>query len=75
MNKINKDTDMEGECVAEGVGSSLGRIDTMIYEYNNSRRENDRILLLKVRRTSKLSSKERLSHSSSLSTGVKKNNR
>ena len=59
MNKINKDTDMEGECVAEGegdgegVGSSLGRIDTMIYEYNNSRRENDIILLLKVRRASK----------------------
>ena len=49
MNKINKDTDMEGE----GVGSSLGRIDTMIYEYSNSRRENDIILLLKVRRASK----------------------
>ncbi len=60
MNKINKDTDMEGE----GVGSSLSRIDTMIYEYNNSRRENDIILLLKVRRASKHSPKEHLSHSS-----------
>ena len=60
MNKINKDTDMEGE----GVGLSLGRISTMIYEYNNSRRENDIILLLKVRRASKHSSKEHLSHSS-----------
>ena len=64
MNKINKDTDMEGEGVVEGMGSSLGRIDTMIYEYNNSRRENDIILLLKVRRASKHSSKEYLSHSS-----------
>ena len=62
MNKINKDTDTEGE--VEGMGSSLGRIDTMIYEYNNSRRENDIILLLKVRRASKHSSKEHLSHSS-----------
>jgi hypothetical protein len=39
----------------------------MIYEYNNIRGENDKILLLKVRRKSK-----HLSHSSSFGANMKK---
>jgi hypothetical protein len=42
------------------------------YEYDNARRENDSILLLKVRRKSEHSSKEHLSQSSSLSAKMKK---
>jgi hypothetical protein len=39
--------------------SSLSRIDIMIYEYNNARRENAILLLLKVRKKSKHNSKKK----------------
>jgi hypothetical protein len=42
------------------------------HQYNNARRKNDNIVLLKGPRKSKHSSKERLSHSGSLSPKMKK---
>ena len=46
QSKLNKHTESE----EIEMMSSVSRIDTMIYEYNNVRRDNDIILLLTARR-------------------------